>query len=204
MPPPRPWQARVNRICAGFHPPALSDRYDFRSVDICLCRPSSRNAIFRFFVKCLWYHENLFTKNCSPIRHPISQTVGRGIPSRSREDQERLPTGTNDRPPSRIQYRDLHPAFIAGERSPSRFPQSDDLRDYLLGKQHFLNDRETPLVDDMALQVFHLKKNVGYIIAVKAQRIANVAVIYASSTTAALTVMPETCKRCVGLIPNRF
>jgi hypothetical protein len=50
----------------------------------------------------------------------------------------------------------------------------------------------------MVLQVFHLKKNVGYIIAVKAQRIANVAVIYASSTTAALKVMPETCKRCVG------
>jgi hypothetical protein len=39
---------------------------------------------------------------------------------------------------------------------------------------------------------------------VKAQRIANVAVIYASSTTAALKVMPETCKRCVGRHPEQI
>jgi hypothetical protein len=84
------------------------------------------------------------------------------------------------------------------------FHQSDDLRDYRLGEQDFLNDRETPLVDDMALQVFHLEKNVGYIIAVKAQRIANVAVIYASRTTAALKVMPETCELCVGRHPEQI
>jgi hypothetical protein len=93
---------------------------------------------------------------------------------------------------------------LSPERGPSRFPQSDESTRLPTREAGFPKRRETPLVDDMALQGFHLKKNVGYIVAVKAQRIANVAVIYASSTTAALKVMPDTCKRCVGRHPEQI
>jgi hypothetical protein len=130
--------------------------------------------------------------------------VGRGIPSRSSEDQERLPTGTNDRTPSRFQYRDLHPAPIAGKRSQpfssigrsTRLPTREAGFPKTTRKRHSLTT--------WRCKFFISKRNVGHIIALKAQRIANVAVIYASSTTAVSRSMPETCKRFVGCHPEQI